>query len=269
MKRGNDVRLHLGRRFVQSKARALFTIAVILVAPLWEHAYGQTFKSQQMRFTRVRAAFAEKEKILAEEFKARRLHYPPKRIFIRVFKVDRIVEVWCADSDNGPFQFFKHYHVCAVSGDLGPKRVQGDAQIPEGFYYVEGFNPFSNFHLSLKVNYPNESDRILGVKRRLGGDIFIHGDCVTIGCVPITDDKIKELYVLAVEARSAGQRRIPIHIFPTKMDFAGMRRLQANAQDRSNLWVFWTNVKEGFDFFDSHRRPPAVSVNSRGSYVFQ
>lgn len=253
----------------ESTRRSLLLAMILAVGAPDECAHAQTFKSQQMKFPRVRAAFAEKEKILSEQFKARNLRYPPRRIFIRVFKLDRVVEVWGAESDTARYELLKKYDICAVSGDLGPKRVQGDAQVPEGFYYLESFNPFSSFHLSLKVSYPNESDRILGVRGRLGGDIFIHGDCVTIGCVPLTDDKIKELYVLAVEARSAGQRQIPIHIFPGKMHDDGLRRLQANAQGRSNLWVFWMNVKEGFDFFETHRRLPTISVNSKGSYVIR
>jgi len=44
-----------------------------------------------------------------------------------------------------------------ASGKLGPKRQQGDMQIPEGFYHISGFNPASNFYLSLRINYPNPS----------------------------------------------------------------------------------------------------------------
>ena len=77
-------------------------------------------------------------------------------------------------------------------GQPWPQATQGDSQVPEGFYHMDRFNPLSNFHLSLGVSYPNQSDRILGASGRLGGDIFIHGDCVTIGCVPITDEGIRE-----------------------------------------------------------------------------
>ncbi|HET9532720.1 MAG TPA: L,D-transpeptidase family protein, partial [Blastocatellia bacterium] len=148
------------------------------------------------------------------------------------------------------FQMVKQYAFCASSGGLGPKRRQGDGQIPEGFYHIDRFNPVSNFHLSLGINYPNRSDRILGGAGRMGGDIFIHGGCATIGCVPITDDGIKELYIVAVAARSYGQSAIPVHIFPTKLDSAGMKRLERKFNGEARLLDFWLNLKLGFDFFE-------------------
>jgi murein L,D-transpeptidase YafK len=160
----------------------------------------------------------------------------------------------------------KEYPVCATSGRLGPKRQQGDGQIPEGFYFINGFNPVSNFHLSLRINYPNESDRILGVRGHLGGDIFIHGDCVTIGCVPITDDGIKEVYLIAVEARSAGQTRIPVHIFPARLDDEGLGKLERDCADQPNLPEFWRNLKDGFDSFEKHHKLPRMRVTRDGKY---
>ena len=47
------------------------------------------------------------------------------------------------------------------SGTTGPKRAEGDYQVPEGFYYINEFNPNSKYHLSLGLNYPNASDKIL------------------------------------------------------------------------------------------------------------
>ncbi len=55
---------------------------------------------------------------------------------------------------------FKTYKVCALAGTLGPKRMEGDYQVPEGFYYINEFNPQSNYYLSLGINYPNESDKV-------------------------------------------------------------------------------------------------------------
>jgi murein L,D-transpeptidase YafK len=59
---------------------------------------------------------------------------------------------------------------------------------------LDWFNPQSNFYLSLHVSYPNAADRVLGSKQNLGGDIFLHGNCVTTGCILITDGGIKEVY---------------------------------------------------------------------------
>jgi hypothetical protein len=109
-----------------------------------------------------------------------------------------------------------------MAGELGPKRKQGDNQTPEGFYAISYFNPRSDFHLSLHIDYPNRRDRAAGADGvKLGGDIFIHGGCLSEGCLAITDEGIRELYWLAVEARSVGQRRIPVHIFPARLGDGG------------------------------------------------
>ena len=83
------------------------------------------------------------------------------------------------------------------SGTTGPKRLQGDFQVPEGFYHINEFNPNSNYHLSMGLNYPNSSDRILSDSLRPGGEIYIHGSCVSVGCIPLNDDEIEELYLIA------------------------------------------------------------------------
>jgi len=138
--------------------------------------------------------------------------------------------------------------------------------VPEGFYIVDRFNPASNFHLSLGINYPNHSDRILKDRPDAGGDIFIHGNCVTIGCVPITDEMIKELYVMAVEARDNGQARIPVHIFPCRMDAEGMARLQEEFNESPRLIRFWENIKMGYDLFESSRKLPEIRIGGQGKY---
>src|SRR5262249_35285404 len=98
---------------------------------------------------------------------------------------------------------------------------------------------------------------------------FIHGDCVSIGCMAIQDDQIKELYLIAVEAKSAGQAEIPAHVFPARMHEKGMRRLEREAAGNQTLLAFWRNLKEGFDIFENDRRLPAVTVDRQGRYIFR
>jgi murein L,D-transpeptidase YafK len=237
-----------------------------LIAPLLAIASAQSFTDQQRRYARVRAAYEEKESDIRELFKQKAIPYPPKAIFIRIFKQEHVLELWAGQSKSERLELLKQYPICAVSGELGPKRRQGDGQIPEGFYFINGFNPVSNFHLSLRINYPNESDRILGVRGNLGGDIFIHGDCVTIGCVPITDDGIKEVYLIAVEARSAGQTRIPVHIFPARLNDSSLQQLEREFADKPNLLDFWRNLKDGFAFFEKRHRLPRIHVERDGKH---
>ena len=123
--------------------------------------------------------------------------------------------------------------------------------------------------MSLQINYPNSSDKILGYKANPGGDIFIHGNCVTIGCVPITDDKIKELYVLAVEAKSSGQSKIPVHIFPAKLGTSNFDILKTEFSGNDKLIKFWQNLKSGYDYFEKNKQLPDITVDNNGKYLFK
>jgi murein L,D-transpeptidase YafK len=226
-----------------------------------------TFQEEQNRYPRVRAARGRAQARLEELFKKVGLAYPPRRIFLRLFKLEAECELWAAGTPTGQLSKIKTYSICALSGELGPKRREGDLQVPEGFYHISAFNPWSNFHLSLKINYPNGSDRILGDRRHPGGDIFIHGSCVTIGCVPLRDDPIEEVYLVAVDARDHGQDHIPVHIFPRRM-----RNAQAGAgiTDAADpvLQGFWQNLREGFTYFETRRLLPRITVDSNGRYHF-
>jgi murein L,D-transpeptidase YafK len=134
---------------------------------------------------------------------------------------------------------------------------------------MDRFNPWSNFYLSLGINYPNNADRIKGDSKNLGGDIFIHGDCVTVGCIPLTDDKIMELYVYAVEAKNNGQDKIPVHIFPTRLSKENFDRLITEHKDDVELINFWANLKIGYDYFDMHKIPAKITISAKGNYEFE
>jgi len=226
-----------------------------------------SFRDQQWKFPRVRTAAKEKDETLKQLLFSHGLSYPPKAILLRAFKKEGELELWVANS-TGTFTLVKKYSICATSGVIGPKRRFGDEQVPEGFYELDWFNPQSNFYLSLHISYPNTADRILGSKQNLGGDIFLHGNCVTIGCIPITDDGIKEIYWLAVLARNAGQMHIPIGIFPGRLTAAALDQLASAHRNQPDLVAFWTNLKEGFDFFEKHHQPPVIHVDGGGRYAF-
>jgi murein L,D-transpeptidase YafK len=145
--------------------------------------------------------------------------------------------------------------------------MEGDYQVPEGFYTINHFNPFSNYYLSMGVSYPNESDRILGVKGKLGGSIYIHGSCCTIGCIPITDTYIKELYIMGIEAKNNGQANIPVHIFPFRMDGDNWDNFETKFPDLKQHVDFWKNIQPGYHYFEKNKSLPKVTVSSDGKYV--
>lgn len=227
-----------------------------------------SFLEYQKGFERVRHALEEKDESLAAEFQEKGLSYPPKQIFLRSFKHDMELEVWVRNSEQDTFTLFKTYPVCMNSGQMGPKRKQGDKQIPEGFYHIEVFNPWSNYHLSMGINYPNASDMIISTHEDKGGDIYIHGGCATIGCLPMTDDKIKEIYILSVYAKHNGQDSIPVHIFPTRMEKIGMAQFIFGENHDQDLMDFWTNLRMGYTYFQVTKRLPRIEVDEKGKYVF-
>ncbi len=125
----------------------------------------------------------------------------PDKIILVAFKEEQKLQVYSID--NYGIKLIKEYPFTAFSGKLGPKLKEGDKQIPEGIYKVEYLNPNSSYYLSIKVNYPNEFDKSktkLSNHSELGGDIFIHGKSATIGCIPIGDEAIEEVFLLTQKA---------------------------------------------------------------------
>jgi murein L,D-transpeptidase YafK len=175
---------------------------------------GLHFANSKLVHTRVKTAAHEKDAELRALFAQKNLSYPPRQILLRAFKRETMLEVWVSSTDAQNYTLLKSFRICSSSGQLGPKRRYGDSQVPERFYEIDHFNPESAYYLSLHVSYPNASGRVLASHSNPGGDIFVHGNCVTIGCLPITDDGIKQVYWLAVSAKQSGQAHIPIWIFP-------------------------------------------------------
>lgn len=243
-------------------------VAVLLMLSVYGVRAQQSFLDNQKLFPKVGVAFREKEESLKKEFEKKGLTYPAKYIFLRSFKLDSELEVWVKNNVNDTFRLFKSYRVCTLSGKMGPKRKEGDRQVPEGFYYINDFNPNSNYHLSLGLNYPNYSDKILSDPKKPGGDIYIHGSCLTIGCIPLTDEFIEEVYILCVNAKNAGQDFIPVHVYPVKfgnvrsMDYLGGVSLTDNSSQQ-----FWVELKSAYDYFEKHHRLPVVLVDNKGKYV--
>src|SRR5215211_2097056 len=200
--------------------KKIFTLLGFFFATtfLFAQNAGTSFIDFQKTYTNPNGAMKRKEDTLKKQFEARGLKWPAKYIYMRNFKKDGQLEIWVKNERKEPFKFFKTYRVCALAGTLGPKRMAGDYQVPEGFYYINEFNPKSNYHLSLGLNYPNASDRILSDSLMPGGYIYIHGSCVTTGCIPVNNEQIEELYILAAHAKSSGQDFIPVHIFPIRFD---------------------------------------------------
>lgn len=182
-------------------------------------------------------------------------------LFIRVFKQEKILETWIKDENTNKFVTFKQYPICNYSGYLGPKLAEGDFQSPEGFYTITAnqMNPWSQFHLSFDLGFPNEYDRNHG---RTGSHLMIHGDCKSEGCYAIKDGGIEEVYLLT-ESSIANGYNVPVHAFPFRMTPRNMARHNA-----SQWTPFWHNLKQGYDAFELTKTPPRTGHRG-GKYVFQ
>ena len=233
-------------------------------------AYAQpSFMEYQKSFPTVSYASKLKEDTLKKQFSALGLQWPPKQIYVRSFKYDSQMEVWVRNNGNEPYKLFKTYRVCALAGSMGPKRMEGDYQVPEGFYYITQFNPRSEYHLALKINYPNASDKMLSDSLHPGGGIFIHGSCVTVGCIPIMDSQIEELYLLAAGAKDNGQDFIPVHIFPIRYNNPkSVDYLSLTTKADQDIQHFEVNLKQVYDYFEKEKQLPLITVNKKGEYIF-
>lgn len=203
----------------------------------------------------VRARRAADVKALVEKAG---LTYPVEEVYLRAFKKERLLELW-AGKKGQALVLLKTYPFCAASGELGPKRMEGDLQVPEGLYEVPSFNPFSDYHLSMKVSYPNESDKVRSDPKRPGGLIYLHGSCASIGCIAIEDEPIEEVYLIAFDAK---RRPIRFDIFPARMTEETLKTLDPTHAD------FWKELTPAFTKFEQTRRPAAFSVTTKtGAYV--
>jgi murein L,D-transpeptidase YafK len=182
-------------------------------------------------------------------------------ILIRIFKEESVFEVWKKQRQTGRFALLKTYDICRWSGDLGPKKAEGDRQAPEGFYTITPaqMNPNSHYYLSFNIGYPNDYDRSLG---RTGSAIMVHGACSSRGCYSMDDDQIQEIYTLARLAFQGGQRNFQVQAFPFRMTPENMA---LHLKD-PNI-DFWRMLKEGYDHFEVTRQQPKIDVCSK-RYVF-
>lgn len=183
-------------------------------------------------------------------------------IFLRAFKQEQEFELWAKTRTANTWNLLKTYPICQSSGTLGPKRKEGDRQVPEGVYHIDRFNPNSSYHLSLGLNYPNASDLVRGDPHAPGSDIFIHGACVTVGCIPLTDALIEEVYELAELAKAGGQAKIPVHIYPARMDDKTFQRKLTSSPHQD----FWRELQPVYVFFETNHQLPEVGISTDGRY---
>lgn len=241
---------------------------ILFSLTIFHLSFTDDFILQQKKYERVKKAYIEKESFLSNIYIQNHLNTNQLQVLLIAFKDEQILDLYAKNKSDKKYHKILSYEICSSSGTLGPKRKMGDGQVPEGFYYINRFNPASSYYLSLGLNYPNQVDKKKSKVSNLGGDIFIHGECVTIGCLPMTNDKIKEIYLLAIQAKQNGQNQIPVYVFPFKMTEINTSKYIKQYANDPELIQFWKNLKYGYDEFQSSLNELNVKTSNSGDYLF-
>ncbi len=179
-------------------------------------------------------------------------------VFLRTFKWPSELEVWVKSGDK--YSLFRSYPILFWGiGTYGPKTRQGDMQAVEGFYRIlpSQLNPVSKYHLSINVGYPNKYDVASGYT---GSAMMIHGGERSNGCFAMSDAGVEEIYTLVEAAFRKGQNQIEMHCFPFPLTDKNLENFS------DSPWIaFWTTLRKGYEFFEAHHIPPAVTVQD-GKY---
>ena len=117
----------------------------------------------------------------------------------------------------------RSYHIALGLNPTGQKERSGDFRTPEGDYRLDRRNSRSDYFLSIKVSYPNESDlrRARARHWQAGGSIMIHGlpnlmkhdadyyqrTDWTDGCIAVSNADMVEIWMLTPD-------NAPIDILP-------------------------------------------------------
>ncbi|NGM73556.1 L,D-transpeptidase family protein [Sphingobacterium sp. SGL-16] len=215
-------------------------------------------QTQSPEEDRVQTVITEKGSLILENLQNYQLDSTDLNILFVAYKeLDRL-DLFAKSTSQENYRLIQQYPICARSGKLGPKKAEGDKQVPEGFYTINRFNPKSKFYLSLGLNYPNAFDL---AHNYTGSDIFIHGKCETVGCLPMTDDLMKEIYLYALWAKDSGQQNIPVYIFPFEMTEENMLIYKPQVND--DTFSFWQNIQQGYQLFQESKKEVTFEVIDR------
>ena len=202
---------------------AFALLVALLVAPLV--TFGYAFPAEAQNYLRPASLTALRSprstssviqhiqwnvaKRLRQQFERYGIKTIPQALTLIALKEENQLELWV--KNDGKWLFIRSYPILAASGDAGPKLREGDYQVPEGIYRLPLLNPNSQYHLSIKVDYPNAFDREIAARegrQNLGGDIMIHGREKSRGCIALGDIGVEEIFYLVYKIGTANSRII-------------------------------------------------------------
>jgi len=247
--------------------RKIFSIFFIL---FYFFSWGQLGLSHRKRVDHEKIAIAEKHDSIVSILKKNNIKLKDLEVLFIIYKEENQLVVYAKNWFDLQFKPIISYEICFQSGQLGPKRCQGDYQIPEGFYHIIYFNRYSDYFLSLGINYPNLSDKRKSRGCRLGGNITIHGGCNSTGCIPMTDEIVKYIYLFALYSSPTDRRaKVHVYIFPFKMTNENLQKHAELYKNNDELLLFWLNLMTGYEKFMQTKKDLKYDINKKGDYIFR
>lgn len=224
--------------------------------------------------------------------------YPPSAVVLRIFKKERELEIWTKNDGQEKMALVKTIPICAMDFAPGPKISEGDGKTPEGYYHptvTYGSRHFwmwidlddvdtpgapgSGSSFKMCIEYPNALDakRTRDAKyKKPGGEICLHGNCVSAGCPSFTNRDFLLVFAFVRHHDAGRHGKLQLHIFPFRFDKAdeGARSALAgqyqyiDAVGKKKLLAFWENLEEGFTVFNKSPNPLKVTMGGV-KYVFR
>ena len=205
------------RRITIASIVLALIVGAVCILPIGRTLLWRTYVKIRGRYTvqdRVEQFGRDARDRLRPHFASAGVNYPPSHVGLFAIKDRRVMQLYAGDTKD-TLRFIVEYPVQGQSGQSGPKLRQGDRQVPEGLYRIESLNPNSMFHVSLRLNYPNDFDREKGRqdgRTDLGSHIMIHGKAASVGCLAMGDPVAEEIFTLAADV---GVENISVVITPT------------------------------------------------------
>lgn len=204
-----------------------------------------------------RAAAAKRRPVVEGLFQQAGLTMPAAQVLIRVFKQENELELWAADKADGQLVKVATYGICYASGTIGPKKREGDGQVPEGIYTVPAYTSTWKYHLMMYLDYPNPTDRARN-RQNPGSDIYIHGNCASIGCISMSDERVEEIWEATTGLQGKPNARVHVHVFPAR-DIGAL--ISSNTMPEHH--ELWRDLQQISDTFLRDRRIPKVTASVR------
>lgn len=219
--------------------------------------------AEQLKFSRVKAAYNKHQIFIKNILKLHNANLEQYELHLQCFKAEKEIEVWIKPKAKKQFLFLYTIPICAASGTYGPKERQGDNQVPEGCYAITIYNPYSSYHLSMFIDYPNKADKSRTKTEKRGGAIYIHGNCVSIGCLAIGNEEIEKLYLLSI----GGQGPATIHIYPSRQLMSSLFLENKLLNFSTKFYPFWMSLAKVYAYFQEYHQLPKLTYDAMGNYL--